>query len=192
MIPNHRSDAGPREARVRRTWFDRIFQREEMNGDGRCGTYLVRWTLMRFWSGIGVYLHHFTGDDWSRDLHDHPKRFISIGLWGSYIEETPAAPDVIHDADVCGCGNAAAWCPFNPSATDVEPFTTWRLYRAPWVRTFPAEHIHRIRLVNGHPCWTLVIVLKTERAWGFWSLGRWIPWREYVASDTATRRKACP
>lgn len=63
---------------------------EQINGHERCETYLWRWTIAK-WSGRGIYLHHFVGDDWSRDLHDHPKRFIFIGLWGWYIEETPLA-----------------------------------------------------------------------------------------------------
>ena len=61
---------------------------EEINGGHRCPTYLYRWTILSTrWARI--YLHKFVGDDWSLDLHDHPKRFISIGLWGSYREETP-------------------------------------------------------------------------------------------------------
>lgn len=156
----------------RNNWFDRFFQREEMDGDGRCATYLVRWTLLKL-GQRGLYLHHFVGDDWSLDLHDHPKRFISIGLWGRYREWT-------FDQSQCFRG---------------EPF--WdtpivsRVYRAPWIRTFPADHIHRITLVDAKPCWTLVFVLKTVRAWGFWHFGQWVPWRRYVASDEATERKAC-
>lgn len=148
--------------------IDRLFQREEMDGDGRCQTYLVRWTLLKLWGKRGVYLHHFVGDDWSRDLHDHPKRFVSIGLWGSYREWTP-------------------WLR-HPSGDSVERGTD---YKAPWVRTFPADHIHRITLIDGRPCWTLVIVLKTVRPWGFWHRGVWIPWRQYVGSETATKMKSC-
>lgn len=152
---------------ARRRLIDRVFQREEMDGAGRCPTYLVRWTLLKLWGGRGLYLHHFVGDDWSRDLHDHPKRFISIGLWGRYIEEV-MRPDS-----------------FTTATREV-------MYCAPWIRTFPAHHIHRIRLVDGRPCWTVVLVLRTVRRWGFWHAGNWIPWREYVNSDTATKMKACP
>lgn len=141
--------------------FDRIFQLEEINGGKRCPTYLYRWTMLatRWFS---VYLHHFVGDDWSRDMHDHPKRFISIGLRGRYVEETPSGE---------------------------------RTFRAPWVRSFPAEHIHRLRLIDRRPCWTLVIVLKPVRHWGFWHLGKWIHWREYVkgsSSSVADAMKNCP
>jgi hypothetical protein len=140
-----------------RKWFDRLFQVEEINGRMRCPTYLFRWTLWKAknWS---LYLHQFVGDDWSRDLHDHPKRFISIGLWGRYFEETPQGE---------------------------------REYVAPWIRSFPPTHIHRLRLQDGRPCWTLVIVLKAVRPWGFWHQGKFIGWREYVGSETADKMKAC-
>lgn len=139
-------------------WFDRIFRMEEINGGGTCPTYLYRWTLLRL-GQRALYLHHFVGDDWSRDLHDHPKRFLSIGLWGAYVEETPEGE---------------------------------RTFRAPWIRTFPAEHIHRLRLIDGWPCWTLVYVGKSVRPWGFWRAGRWVPWRQYVGSADAEKAKSCP
>lgn len=132
---------------------------EEINGRHRCPTYLWRWTIGSTRWGK-VYLHKFTGADWSYDLHDHPKRFISIGLWGSYLEETP---------------------------------TGRRRYRAPWARTFPAHHRHRLSTPWG-VCWTLVIVLRTVREWGFWHEGRFIPWEQYVdgaESGIADKMKAC-
>lgn len=138
-------------------WINRIFRMEEINGAERCPTYLFRWTLARV-GWLSVYLHHFVGDDWAKDMHDHPKRFISIGLWGRYKEETPAGA---------------------------------RIYRAPWIRSFPATHIHRLAMIDGGTCWTLVIVLRAVRPWGFWSDGRWFPWRTYVGDD-AIARKNCP
>jgi hypothetical protein len=131
---------------------------EEINGRERCPTYLYRWTLFKTLCG-SLYIHHFVGDDWSLDLHDHPKRFVSIGLWGQYRETTPSES---------------------------------RIYRAPWIRTFPATHIHRLSMVDGKTCWTLVAVLRPVRAWGFWHNGKFIGWREYVDSKTADDRKACP
>lgn len=140
---------------------------EEINGGDLCPTYMYRWPLLTVF-GWKVYVHRFVADDWSRDLHDHPKRFISIGLWGSYVEETPAR-----------------FCPTQEHHEE-------RMFRAPWVRTFPATHIHRVRLaVPGRECWTLVIVGRPVRPWGFWHLGDFIPWRTYVGSDTARRMKAC-
>ena len=140
---------------------------EEINGRNRCPTYLYRWvTLKTRW--FQVYLHHFVGDDWSLDLHDHPKRFISIGLWGWYVEETP-----YH--------GGAEWARLGPVR---------RTYRAPWIRTFPAHHIHRLSTPSKN-CWTLVIVGKAVRPWGFWHEGKFVGWREYVDSETADKMKAC-
>jgi hypothetical protein len=142
--------------------LNRLFRLEQINGGGRCPTYLYRWTLFAVPKRLGVYLHRFVGDDWSRDMHDHPKRFVSIGLKGRYVEETP----------------------------DGE-----RTYVAPWFRTFPAHHVHRLKLVDRRPCWTLVVVFKPVREWGFWHAGEWIHWREYVKGARATAAdmmKNCP
>src|SRR6202034_4752169 len=120
-----------------KVFLDRTFgTAEEINGGNRCPTYLFRWTLAK-WRGRGIYLHHFVGDDWSRDLHDHPKRFISIGLWGWYIEETPYR-------------GSTEWAKLGNVLTT---------YHAPWIRTFAATHIHRLSVPTKN-CWTLVIVLK--------------------------------
>jgi hypothetical protein len=144
--------------------IDRILRKEEINGHNACPTYLYRWTLLRLGKLLAVYLHHFVGDDWALDPHDHPKRFISIGLRGGYIEQTPAA-------GVIGAVNE-------------------HVYRAPWLRTFEAEHRHRLRmLAPGKDCWTLVVVTRAVRPWGFWKDGRFVPWRKYVQPGVS--RPAC-
>lgn len=66
-----------------------------------------------------------------------------------------------------------------------------KTYRAPWIRTFPAEHIHRITLPPGQECWTLAMVFAASRPWGFWHDGKWIGWREYVTGEVADQMKAC-
>ncbi len=145
--------------------LDKLFGlAEEINGHERCPTYLYRWILFSWRGHFSIYLHHFVGDDWSLDLHDHPKRFISVGLWGWYLEETPGNHQV----------------------------TKIKKYRAPWIRTFPANHIHRLTVPSKN-CWTLVAVLKPVREWGFWHLGKFIPWRRYVEGEDgiADKMKAC-
>lgn len=118
-------------------WLRKRFHCEEINGGGRCATYLYRWIILSTrW--LGVYLHHFVGDDWSRDMHDHPKRFVSIGLRGGYVEDMPRGS---------------------------------REYRAPWVRSFPATHTHRLRLGRFKDCWTLVDRFPCDAALGLRS--RW-------------------
>lgn len=184
-----------------------LFKYEEINGAHRCPTYLHRWTLFQprwpkaLWKGFGIYIHKFVGDDWSRDLHDHPKRFISIGLRGQYREEVFNKERL----GACSRGDDGAFIepriyPCGCSRLKVDAgrcdiySNTFRIYRAPWVRTFPADHTHRLSLIDRRPCWTLVIVLRNVRAWGFWSRMNWIPWRDYVAPGNAVAdaRKACP
>lgn len=138
-------------------FLNRLFRLEEINGAERCPTYLYRWTLLSLrWAK--VYLHKFVAEDWSKDLHDHPKRFITIGLRGQYKEFTAVGE---------------------------------KIYRAPWIRSFPATHAHRLTLIDDQPCWTLAIVFKATRQWGFWHAGKWIPWREYVGSEKADKMKSC-
>ncbi len=137
--------------------INRLFHFERSDGNGATARYLHRWTLLRLWGGRAVYLHHFVGSDWSRDLHDHPKSFLSIGLWGSYIEERHGR---------------LGW------RRDERGRIVRRRYRAPWVRWFPATHIHRLDVP--HNCWTLVIVGKQCRQWGFYTAEGWNPWDEYV------------
>ena len=149
--------------------LDRLFGKaEEINGGHRCPTYMFRWTLLVTRRGK-LYLHKFVGDDWSLDLHDHPKRFVSIGLWGSYWES--------RDSLIGDC--------------DPLPDLLWV---APWVRSFPAEHRHRIYgPTPERPCWTLVWVGVPEREWGFWHEGRFMPWLDYVRGKDgiADKMKAC-
>lgn len=132
---------------------------EEINGSERCPTYLFRWTILKA-KNWQLYLHHFVGDDWSLDLHDHPKRFISIGLWGWYLEHTQKGI---------------------------------KRYNAPWLRSFPAEHRHRLEVPSKN-CWTLVVVTKRVRDWGFWNNGNFIQWYDYVKGskkELANKAKAC-
>lgn len=129
----------------------RLFPLEEINGRHRCPTYLYRWKLFRLF-GCAVYLHRFVGDDWSLDLHDHPKRFLSVGLCGSYVEHTRRGS---------------------------------RRFIAPWVRSFPGTHAHRITVDPNGECWTLVAVFRASRPWGFWHSGVWIHWKEYVLGRSA-------
>lgn len=153
-----RSADGARPRTIAHRVLDRLLgAAEEINGGERCPTYLYRWELLsiaRLKRSTRVYLHKFVGDDWSLDLHDHPKRFWSIGLLGRYLEHR-------------GDGST-------------------REYRAPWIRSFPAEHRHRLTgPTPARPCWTLVIVGTPTRNWGFWHRGSFIPWRNYVAPDSA-------
>lgn len=147
-----------------------------MSGNGVCPVYLERWTMGEAF-GCGVYLHHFLGDDWAVDPHDHPRRFISIGLKGWYYE------DIYEPAWLEGqCAEYGV-----PGPVCV-PITV--KYSAPWIRSFPAEHLHRVRASECGNCWTLVIVLRKSRPWGFVQNGKWIGFKNYVFGGLY--RKSCP
>lgn len=137
------------------------YRYETMDGAGQCPTYLERWTLVNR-LGLGIYLHHFLADDWALDPHDHPRRFISIGLRGWYWEDV-----YDHEGRLMNSTQ----------------------YVAPWCRSFPADHVHRIRAQESANCWTLVLVMPKSRDWGFIRDGKWMPFREYVFGGKA--RKAC-
>lgn len=65
---------------------------------------------------FSVYLHHFVGPDDARHPHDHPARFTTIGLWGSYKERLYKNGEYVGVRQSC----------------------------APWIRSFGAEHAHNI------------------------------------------------
>jgi hypothetical protein len=151
-------------------WLTRLLGYEEINGGRPDDTYLKRWRFLRLGS-ISIYLHHFIGDDWARDMHDHPKRFISIGLWGEYVEETPYEPTTLYEL------------------IERSPRISARPYHAPWIRSFPATHRHRLTLGpegERRGCWTLVLTGMKSRDWYFYPPdSEPVPWKEYVATRTA-------
>lgn len=61
--------------------LDRLRSDIYING----GLYMARWLLGPDWLP-GIRLHHIIKSDPDREFHDHQWDFISIGLWGSYIE----------------------------------------------------------------------------------------------------------
>jgi hypothetical protein len=121
-------------------------------GDGRGNTFFVRYTVAKTrW--FSVYLHQFFRSDAERCLHDHPWPFVSIILRGGYWEEM-----------------------FRPNSP-VE-FATNRHWRRPGsVLRRTAETSHRIVLEPGTKPWSLVIVGRKVRDWGFWTPTGWWKWR---------------
>lgn len=159
------------------SWMRRLLNRlcfyETMSGNGSCPVYLERWTIKEAF-GCGLYLHHFIGDDWAEDPHDHPRRFISIGLWGWYWEDV-FRQSAVQTPDL--------------QASNQTVMVSQKRYSAPWFRSFPAEHLHRVRASECGNCWTLVIVLRKSRPWGFVRDGLWVPFKRYVFEGQA--RKSC-
>ena len=114
--------------------------------------FLQRWRLLALPGGRRVYLRHYQGSDWTRDMHDHQAWFISIGLWGSYVEER----------------------------YDKQGQKIRKRYTAPWIRFFPATHIHRLRIRPSYSTWTLIASGREAREWGFYTDSGWIEWTTYL------------
>ena len=148
-----------------RNLLNRIFDKKSISGCGEVGisaedtdsAYMHRWRLLSLPRKRRLYLHHFFGNDWSMDFHNHPKEFTSIGLCGSYVEHQLLGYDGV-----------------NPP----RPIIRIQTYRAPWIRRFGPTHTHRVECEKS--CWTLVYVGPHVQSWGFFRLGKWIPYREYL------------
>ncbi len=106
---------------------------------------LIRYVLFRC-AAWGIYVHHLLRSDHDRALHDHPWPFISIVLRGGYA--------VIHD-----------------QTEDGTMRYTWRSKHSIALRA--AEWRHRVLLSSGATAWTLVIVGRRGRRWGFFTPRGW-------------------
>ena len=152
--------------------LNRLFHHELFDGDGRC-EYMDRWDIAKL-AGFAVYLQRFLASDWSRDPHDHPRPFVSIGLWGRYTEHIYHRPPT--------------WVPDEERPWIVQEVE----YRAPWVRWIRPTHTHRVVLEPGETCWTLLIGLRKCRAWGFWaSPDRWLSFDDYFETDRPDTQRDC-
>lgn len=133
-----------------------VLRRFTIDRDGE--VYLTRWYLVSTpW--FGVYLHRFDGPDPDADPHDHPWNFVTMVLRGGYDEEALRRHgDVLEVVD----------CHHRPLV--------------PRRRTLDTRH--KVARLWRVPTWTLVVVGRRQREWGFWldgGAGSWVPWREYLA-----------
>ena len=116
------------------------------------GDYMHRWILRTPW--FTLRLHHILRSDAGRDFHDHPFSFVSLILWGGYIEHRPP----------CLCGTGA-------------PDTLCRRFGPGSIVRRRAADLHRLELAA--PAWTFVIATPYFRKWGFQTKAGWVPFDEY-------------
>ena len=104
--------------------------------------YLTRWRLIQTpW--FGVYLHRFDGPDPHPTLHDHPWSFRSVVLRGGYAESTRYVPGLgYRHADMI------------------------QHRRGAWIRK-RATDTHTITDLLRTPTWTLMLVGRRVRVWGY-------------------------
>jgi hypothetical protein len=128
--------------------------------------------------GLGaVRLHEIMASDDSRAFHDHPWPFVSIGLWGTYIELTPNPRYVEHErADL---GGQLLWCcaPHDQVTLDEHPMVLRRRFRAPFVNRKAATDLHVLEVER--PVWSLFLTRPKQRSWGFAGPFGWLPWRTF-------------
>jgi hypothetical protein len=155
-------------------WFGTLLSGEpHFYIGGRERPYMLRWYLIPRNGWLNLYLHKFLRDDDDRALHDHPWSFLSVMLWGSYLECRSYTDDRF------------------------EAQTFWDRRRAGSIAFRRATDQHRVELAkdddgNPIPCWTLVVTGPRIREWGFWCPRGFVPWREFVDhTDEGNVGKGC-
>lgn len=146
------------------------FSREEI-GPPDC-PIMYRWTLVKL-LGRKLMLHHFLPNADDRDVHDHPAGFVTIVLRGGYADMAPCVYCAGNGYHTLLSGRGTNPCEFCDGGVVLRERMT-----AGMIRYRSAEHAHRTK-VGAKGCWTLVVMLKKSRPWGFLRAGRWWPWREY-------------
>jgi len=161
------------------------FLTTERIADGPLGPLLLRHIIVKG-PLFGLCVHKLCRSDYDRALHDHPWWFISLVLWGGYLEVT--APDPGRDAFIERRGDATIRDP-------------GLRFRGPMSLAFrPAEWRHRVVIPgrsgpDGPPraALTLVLMGPRIRKWGFWVDGKWCWWRRHdptknICSDEVIHR----
>jgi hypothetical protein len=128
-------------------------------GDGKGNDFFWRYKVLenRWFS---VYLHRFFRSDADRCLHDHPWPFVSVILSGGYWEEIGCrVPDFL-------------------TVDSRPPFVVERRWRRPGSVLFRrASAAHRIVIDPEMRPWSLVVVGRKSRDWGFWERSGWKAWK---------------
>lgn len=102
------------------------------------GNYLTRLRIIQTpW--FGIYLHRFDGPDPRPTLHDHPWQFLSVILRGGYTERR-----------------------LNPHTHAVD-----EAHRVRWFNRVRAGDAHSISMLHRTPTWSLMLVGKRVRTWGY-------------------------
>lgn len=118
--------------------FRLIDKFEVPNFDEPGENYLTRWRLIET-PWFGVFVHRFDGPDSRPTLHDHPWSFVSILLRGGYVEQRRVE-------------------------------TTRAVIRrhVRFVNVMRRDDAHFIETLDRTPSWSLLLVGKRRRTWGYW------------------------
>ncbi len=139
--------------------------------DGK--TYLSRFGF-GFKNVASVLVHKMEAPDPGPDLHNHPWWFITIPLWGGYIEQRTH-----EDLAVQYAKEAESGYPYRGTVEVRKPFRP-KLMRL--------SQCHTITDLRKKTAWSLVITGPVKRDWGYFTSGGFMPHEEYEAGLQATKR----
>lgn len=130
-------------------WFVRtlcrLFPHKEL-GWTDIDEVFFRWTLFNTpW--FKVVLHRLDAETWHNDCHDHPWDFLAILLWGGYYEKLDSKQEI------------------RSIGRRVAKSIWWR--RPGSILHRPAETRHNVTTKPGQPSWSVVVMGKKKRGWGF-------------------------
>jgi hypothetical protein len=138
--------------------------------------YLIRWYLFRC-SRFQICLHHILLSDYDC-LHDHPWAFWSFILWGGYWERVPLHPTIFAEASQKGRDRFKRLYGVDGMAQKKKWYSPFSfLKREMYWR-------HALELPPGKTAWSLLIMFKKEREWGFWTTTGWEHYKTYDSTQS--------
>jgi hypothetical protein len=139
--------------------------------------YLDRWAIAHDRIG-GIMLHRMAAPDPGVDLHDHPWWFVTIPLWGGYIEEralTREAPALAAIAERMA-----------PNIHRTRGVVERRDVFRP--RAMRLDECHTVTSLVRRSAWSLVIRGPRIRSWGFYLASGYMSEATYDATVRVERR----
>jgi hypothetical protein len=129
--------------------------REIISGEGK--VHFRRYRILETpW--FSLYIHNILESDLDLHMHDHPWDFVSVMLSGGYLEYTEKNPE----------GNYFLPIDFN----------TWDIPSL-YINAHVAEDLHKIKLIDGKPVWSIFLCGPRRREFGYGVNGKWIHNKEY-------------
>ena len=114
-------------------------------------------------TGIGARVHRILRSDSERHLHDHPWPSISIILRGGYWEILPA---------------------MQAQHPSLDQYCWRRVWRGPGSIVFRrAHHRHRIEIPDDTDSWSLFVMGRYTKQWGFYTNDGFVYWRTYLGEE---------
>ncbi len=159
----------------------KVFRRLTLRTHGG-NVYLDRW-------GIGirsigtVYLHRMEAPDPGAELHDHPWAFLTVPLWGGYVEERALCRDAPLYAAITE--DVESRHGREQTATRRGFEETRRPFRP---RVMRLDECHTIIRLRRRVSWSLVIAGPVKRNWGFYLPTGWVDHDRYEDSPQGRSR----